>query len=74
MNTKFMSSHYDNLPTINITCPYEIPYPFINDNEETDRQRIDKKIVNQHTLDDIFDKLNSSDKKKKRSLPNTQYG
>lgn len=71
--TNLIPSHIDNFHAINIILLYEIPYPFVNSFEEVDWAKIDKKRLNQHVIDDTLGNFNSSTKRKKISLLNTQF-
>lgn len=69
-----MSGHNDSFIAINITCPYENPYPYINGIEEDYRPIIDKLRLNQHALYNTLDNFNSSSQRNKSSHSSTQFG
>lgn len=71
--TNLIPSHIDNFHAINNILIYEIPYPFVNCFDEVNWAKIDKKKLNQHALDDTLGNFNYSTKRKKISLPNTQF-
>lgn len=47
-STKRRPYHGEIFSIIDITCPYEILYPFVNSIENDDRLRINKERVNHH--------------------------
>lgn len=58
---KYMMCHNGNSPSMNITCPYKISYPFINGIKEADRSQLDKQRVNKYVLEVTLDKFNLLD-------------